>query len=238
MRHWSIRVIVSVMLMLPTTAEAHATRRDGAVTRNYLTDYERFLGAVSRNAARGHAAELALIAHVKERCAGALEGAPPGQELSTLSEDVYASLALAAYAPVAPVGISFYDEVHGLRWVRLSVTRAARRYVGEVKAYSSLRSPDVCSSALAYRGTDFRAVPSNAHQFVAKFAVLEAEPDEVDPELLRPYERGEGRLLARIRHLESTIEQAEAATVVNWRVVLGLLGVSGGQGASDDPLTG
>jgi len=221
-------VLTVVLVMHASPAAARPNRRDIAATHTYLAQYYHFLQTTRTNlATRGRTAEDTLVSRVKGNCAGALMAAPPSQNLTILSQEVFGSLSLVAFSPSARAGLAFSDRARSLHWTRPSVTRAVHEYATQVKAYSTLRIPDLCANVLAYHTTDFTSLPSSTQTFVRRFIQLEDHPDEVSPRLLAIYERpADASLLARIKRLEAQIESTEQAAVASWHQILRLLGIA------------
>ena len=201
-------ITAAVLVLGLTPATAGATTRDAATTHAYLTaSYMLLHTAVSTwPSVERNIRKLRLRLHAE--CADAGAGSPENEEAQKLTYEAAGAIWAVGYRTDA-AGIHAYSKAIGrLTWSNPEITRDAHRLATGMLEMVTLKVPNICADARAWRANGFAAMPADVEAYDRHVEAIDIH--EVPQRLLTPYVPSADKpLRRRVEHLATRFEELE-----------------------------
>jgi hypothetical protein len=205
MREAVLTVVLSLALGMGT-ASAVAEPNNAGATWTYLRAEYSLTRTLYANLSLSGRTVGGMVGHIDRECPRVLAGAPDGQDLDRLREEVALAVLYTALAPDSRPALDVARTVSRLRWTDRRLTRIVRDEArhDRMQAHLLMAIPSVCTDTKAWVAGGYRTLPAGTARFL-KAAEAQSTGPEVEPlPLLARYEGPRARLLVRrIRRLRA-----------------------------------
>ena len=206
-------------------AGASAASGDHAATRAYVQADYRLIRAATSKLRSGEAALHGILAAVSRECPMVAVRAPNDAQATELENEVIGAMATTLIALDRPAGTAFISATRHLTWSDRKLTRAVRRYVGDVRTLLSLPRPHVCADFESWAASGFTTLTSATLTFTPRFLHAWVVVGNLPPALARSATPDERPLFARTRRLEQEFADFEAREVETYGQIIRVLGL-------------
>lgn len=206
--------------------QARASPQDVSATHAYIEANYALARASVAVIAPAQAKIEGLNGSLAQECPLLGAGSPENEASQPISHEVAVAILSLKYGADAGAIRTFLNATGRLRWSNATVTRAARRYAGDLRELASVTLPSLCADVRTWKASGFQVVPAAVASLVAR--VEGTVPAPIPSRLLSPFERGaDARLLARTMSLETKLEENEfRVSQLDWYQLLETVGLN------------